>query len=114
VFQALRKRRRERFEKASFPATWLSILGKRVPYYRLLSQDEQRELRNLIRVFLAETKERHFVPNVERRTSNAERPTPNVELRQGHASSALEFRLPVGTAMEPPLLRRFFSLILDA
>jgi len=27
-----------------------------VPYYRLLSQDEKRELRNLIRVFLAEKK----------------------------------------------------------
>lgn len=56
MFQTLRKRWRKRFAKAPFPAAWLKILRERVPYYRLLSQDEQRELRNLIRVFLAEKK----------------------------------------------------------
>ena len=54
VFHALRKRRRQRLEKTPFPAAWLRILRERVPYYRLLSRDEQQELRNLIRVFLAE------------------------------------------------------------
>ncbi|MFN2509484.1 MAG: zinc-dependent peptidase [Chthoniobacterales bacterium] len=56
MFEALRKRRRRRFEKGPFPAAWLRILRERIPYYRRLSQSEQRELRNLIRVFLAEKK----------------------------------------------------------
>lgn len=56
MFGTLRKRRRRRFEKLPFPAAWLSILQERVPYYRLLSHDEQTELRKLIRVFLAEKK----------------------------------------------------------
>ena len=42
--------------KLPFPAAWLGILQERVPYYRLLSRDEQAELRKLIRVFLAEKK----------------------------------------------------------
>jgi Mlc titration factor MtfA (ptsG expression regulator) len=37
-----------------FPAAWLGILRERVPYYGVLSHDEQTELRQLIRVFLAE------------------------------------------------------------
>lgn len=38
----------------SFPSAWLSILQERVPYYGLLSDPEQAELRKLIRVFVAE------------------------------------------------------------
>ena len=56
MFGTFRKRRRRRFEKLPFPAAWLSILQERVPYYHLLSHDEQTELRKLIRVFLAEKK----------------------------------------------------------
>ncbi len=54
MFGRLRKWRRQRLEKLPFPAEWLGILQERVPYYRLLSPEEQVELRKLIRVFLAE------------------------------------------------------------
>jgi len=54
MFGTLRKWRRERLNKLPFPAEWLGILQERVPYYRLLSADEQNELQKLIRVFLAE------------------------------------------------------------
>lgn len=49
-----RKWRRARLEKQPFPAKWLGVLRERVPYYGLLSPDEQAQLRKLIRVFLAE------------------------------------------------------------
>ena len=54
VFALLRKWRRERLARLPFPAAWLGILQERVPYYRLLSADEQAQLQKLIRVFLAE------------------------------------------------------------
>lgn len=54
MFGTLRKWRRRRLDRLPFPAAWLTILQKRVPYYRLLSPDEQSQLRTLIRVFLAE------------------------------------------------------------
>ena len=56
VFALLRKWRRERLEKSPFPAKWLGILRERMPYYRLLSPDEQAQLQKLIRVFVAEKK----------------------------------------------------------
>jgi MtfA peptidase len=56
VFEKLRKWRRQRFDRLPFPAAWLGILQERLPYYRLLSEGEQSELRKLIRVFLAEKK----------------------------------------------------------
>ena len=56
MFGTLRKWRRRRLGRLPFPAAWLGILRERVPYYRLLSPDEQAELRKLIRVFLAEKK----------------------------------------------------------
>ncbi|MEN3370051.1 MAG: MtfA peptidase [Verrucomicrobiota bacterium] len=56
MFETLRRWRRRRSDKLPFPAAWLGILRKRVPYYRLLSDAEQTELRKLIRVFLAEKK----------------------------------------------------------
>ena len=56
VFATLRKWRRQRLEKLPFPAEWLKMLRERVPYYGLLSPDEQAELQKLIRVFLAEKK----------------------------------------------------------
>jgi MtfA peptidase len=52
----LKQWRRRRLDKLPFPAAWLGILQKRVPYYRLLSRDEQSELRKLVRVFLSEKK----------------------------------------------------------
>src|SRR5213075_762897 len=54
VFGMLRKWRRRRLDKLPFPATWLRILRERVPYYRLLSHDEQTQLQKLVRVFLSE------------------------------------------------------------
>jgi len=56
MFGMLRKWRRARLNKQRFPAQWLGILQKRVPYYGLLSPDEQIELQNLVRIFLAEKK----------------------------------------------------------
>ena len=56
VSGTLKKWRRRRLGELPFPADWLGILRERVPYYRLLSHDEQTELRKLIRVFLAEKK----------------------------------------------------------
>lgn len=54
VFGMFRKWRRERLEKLAFPAERLGILQKRVPYYRLLSRDEQTQLQKLVRVFILE------------------------------------------------------------
>jgi MtfA peptidase len=54
VFGTLRKWRRRRFDKLPFPAAWLGILRERVPYYHLLSDGEQTQLRKLVRVFLSE------------------------------------------------------------
>jgi MtfA peptidase len=54
VFATLRKWRRQRLEKRPFPKAWLEILRERVPYYELLSSDEQSQLRKLIPVFLSE------------------------------------------------------------
>jgi len=56
MFGTLRKWRRERLEKLPFPPAWLRILQERVPYYGLLSPDEQTELQKLVRVFLVEKK----------------------------------------------------------
>ena len=56
MFGTLRNWRRRRLDKLPFPAAWLGILRERVPYYRLLSRDEQIQLQKLIRVFLAEKK----------------------------------------------------------
>ncbi|NLH48339.1 MAG: zinc-dependent peptidase [Myxococcales bacterium] len=50
----LKKRRRRRWREMPFPAAWLEILEQRVPYYRLLSADDRRELQGHIQVFLHE------------------------------------------------------------
>lgn len=49
-----RRRRRERIRKQSFPPAWLEILERDVAFYRLLTPDEQAELRGHIQVFLDE------------------------------------------------------------
>src|ERR1700704_3784778 len=56
MFGTLRKWRRRRLGELPFPAAWLGILQERVPYYGLLADNEQAELRKLIRVFLSEKK----------------------------------------------------------
>ena len=56
MFEAIKRWRRRGTERRPFPPAWLHILRERVPYYRLLSDGEQEELRTLIRVFLSEKK----------------------------------------------------------
>ncbi len=46
--------RRRRRGAAPFPAAWLAILRRRVPYYRMLPPDLQAQLRRHIQVFIAE------------------------------------------------------------
>jgi Mlc titration factor MtfA (ptsG expression regulator) len=53
----IKKRRRARLMRQPFPAEWLAIIGKMVPYYALLPPADQEELRGLVQVFLAE---KHF------------------------------------------------------
>ena len=50
----LRERRRKALRARPFPAAWRGILDRRVPYYRLLPPDLQRQLQGHIQVFLAE------------------------------------------------------------
>jgi len=49
-----KKRRRDRIRSQPFPAAWLAILRRNVPYYQRLTAEEQRELRQHIQVFVAE------------------------------------------------------------
>jgi Mlc titration factor MtfA (ptsG expression regulator) len=50
----LKKRRRQRLAMKEFPIEWLIVLTQCLPLYRLLSEEQQCELRGLIQVFLAE------------------------------------------------------------
>jgi len=47
-------RRRDRLRSQPFPASWLAILLRNVPYYERLSPAEQQELQRTIQVFVAE------------------------------------------------------------
>ncbi|MBN2561921.1 MAG: zinc-dependent peptidase [Phycisphaerae bacterium] len=49
-----RRRRCDRIRKRPFPPAWLAILERNVAYYRLLTPEEQAELRGHIQVFLDE------------------------------------------------------------
>ncbi len=49
-----KKYRRSRLIQQKFPAKWLSIIERNVPYYRCLSADEQKELQGFIHIFLKE------------------------------------------------------------
>jgi Mlc titration factor MtfA (ptsG expression regulator) len=51
-----KKRRRKRLMSKSFPAQWLAIIQRNVPYYQRLSPQDQYELQRLIQVFLYEKK----------------------------------------------------------
>jgi Mlc titration factor MtfA (ptsG expression regulator) len=46
--------RRARLRRQPFPAAWREILVRRVPYYRRLPADLQRQLEGQVQVFLAE------------------------------------------------------------
>ena len=48
------ERRRERLRAKPFPAAWREILDRRVPHYRRLPRDLQRQLEQHIQVFIAE------------------------------------------------------------
>ena len=48
------ERRRERLRAKPFPAAWRDILDRRVPHYRRLPRDLQRQLEQHIQVFIAE------------------------------------------------------------
>ena len=50
----LKTRRRNRLRSQPFPASWLEILQRNVPYYGRLSPSEQQHLRGDIHVFIAE------------------------------------------------------------
>jgi Mlc titration factor MtfA (ptsG expression regulator) len=54
MFHAIKQWRRARSAERPFPDAWLRILAERVPYYRVLSPDEQAELRELVQRFVAE------------------------------------------------------------
>src|ERR1700733_2556924 len=47
-------RRRNRLRSQAFPASWLGILRRNVPYYEQLSSADQQELQRIIHVFVAE------------------------------------------------------------
>ena len=51
-----KSRRRKHLMANSFPAQWLAIIKKNVPYYHCLPAQDQSELQRLIQVFLAEKK----------------------------------------------------------
>ncbi|HOV84979.1 MAG TPA: zinc-dependent peptidase [Syntrophobacteraceae bacterium] len=53
----LRKRRRNRIRSRPFPAAWVHFLEKNVPYYRLLPEEDKKELQGHVLVFL---EEKHF------------------------------------------------------
>ena len=49
-----KRRRRQRIRQRPFPAGWLEIIRRNVPYVRFLTPDEQSELQGHVQVFLAE------------------------------------------------------------
>ncbi|KKL18831.1 hypothetical protein LCGC14_2471600 [marine sediment metagenome] len=49
-----KRRRRRKLRDRPFPAEWLEVLRRNLPYYRLLCPSEQAELQGHIQVFLAE------------------------------------------------------------
>jgi Mlc titration factor MtfA (ptsG expression regulator) len=57
VFGFLRRRRRERLRSAPFPAEWLGIIERNVPFWAALTEADRREIQGHVRVFLAE---KHF------------------------------------------------------
>jgi len=54
IFHWLTERRRARLLQTEFPAAWIEILRENVHAYRLLDETEQKLLRDLAQVFIAE------------------------------------------------------------
>lgn len=48
------RQKRRRIDRQPFPADWLAILRRRVPFYDRMSPDHRRQLRQLIKRFLQE------------------------------------------------------------
>ena len=57
MFGLFKRKHRERLRSEPFPREWEEILARNVPLYGRLAEDDRRELRGHIRVFLAE---KHF------------------------------------------------------
>jgi MtfA peptidase len=54
MFGWLTERRRKKLLEQPFPEEWAAILGENVAAYRLLDTDEQKRLRELSQIFIAE------------------------------------------------------------
>jgi MtfA peptidase len=54
MFGFFKRRRRERLRSGPFPAAWIQIVEKNVPFYARLPEADRRELQGLIQIFLAE------------------------------------------------------------
>jgi len=51
-----KKRRRKRLAAQLFPDEWMAIIGRNVPFYRLLPEADQEELKTHIQIFISEKK----------------------------------------------------------
>ena len=54
MFEWWHERRRDKLLEQPFPATQVEVLERNVKHYQLLSTDEQKRLRDLVQVFVAE------------------------------------------------------------
>src|SRR5688572_2968512 len=54
MFGFFKRRRREEIETQPFPESWREILRKRFPLFSIFPADDQKELEQLIQIFLAE------------------------------------------------------------
>ena len=54
MFGFFSRRRRERLRSAPFPADWIGIVERNVPFYASLPETDRRDLQGHIQVFLAE------------------------------------------------------------
>ena len=54
IFAWLKRRRRRRLLAEPFPKEWLVCLRRNVPFYSRLDEDEQRRLRDALRIFVSE------------------------------------------------------------
>lgn len=51
-----RRRRQERLAAAPFPEEWAAIIDENVPHARMLDEDEEDRLHDLVQIFLGETR----------------------------------------------------------
>lgn len=54
IFDLFKKRRLDRIRAEPFPVAWEAVIERNVPMYGRLFEDERRELRGQVQVFLAE------------------------------------------------------------